>query len=571
MANKQTHLQKFHKIIALDGNTGVKGESVGYLIYGETTLRVTPVSVGGSNVIDIEGRLEGETTWTTAGSVTGTTSGTMDISTYDYIRFNVTTSDGTGEVIVSGFFNQVGSLSGAAALVTFKTMQTDAGTSPVADSATDTLTFTSSDASVTITGDASTDTIDLVAVGGGGGSGDVVGPASATDNAVARYNLTTGKLLQDSSVLIDDSNNISGVGNITLSGTVDGIDIATDVAANTAKITYDSTSSTKVAFISVTQAVDLDTMESDIATLDVITTRGDVVRGNSSGVIERLALGSNGQVLTSDGTDAAWATPSAAGDLVGPASATDNAVAKYDTTTGKLVQDTNVLIDDDGRISQTALINSVIIGVGAGALDDLSTNNNVAIGEQAMSINVTGTSNTHVGYWAGKQQVNGTANVSLGDRAGGGSSPGTYSGSRNTSIGAQAGRNVWSSSAGNTWLGNQAGVNCTLTTNNTFLGNSTGLTCTTGDNNILIGNAVNVTTANAQSELNIGDLILGDLANDNLGIMGTDFGSGVGVIAIANATTAPTGTPTGGGVLYVESGALKYKGTSGTVTTLGVA
>lgn len=35
-------------------------------------------------------------------------------------------------------------------------------------------------------------------------------------------------------------------------------------------------------------------------------------------------------------------------------------------------------------------------------------------------------------------------------------------------------------------------------------------------------------------------------------------------------TTEPT-TPTGGGVLYVEGGALKYKGSSGTVTTLGNA
>jgi hypothetical protein len=41
--------------------------------------------------------------------------------------------------------------------------------------------------------------------------GDVVGPASATDNAVARFNLTTGKLIQNSGVIIDDTNNISGV------------------------------------------------------------------------------------------------------------------------------------------------------------------------------------------------------------------------------------------------------------------------------------------------------------------------------------------------------------------------
>jgi hypothetical protein len=44
----------------------------------------------------------------------------------------------------------------------------------------------------------------------------------------------------------------------------------------------------------------------------------------------------------------------------------------------------------------------------------------------------------------------------------------------------------------------------------------------------------------------------------------------VAVIYAANAT-APSGNPSGGGYLYVESGALKYKGSSGTVTTLAAA
>jgi len=43
---------------------------------------------------------------------------------------------------------------------------------------------------------------------------------------------------------------------------------------------------------------------------DPITTRGDVVVGNSSGLSSRLAVGTTGQVLTADGTDAAWATQS---------------------------------------------------------------------------------------------------------------------------------------------------------------------------------------------------------------------------------------------------------------------
>lgn len=50
------------------------------------------------------------------------------------------------------------------------------------------------------------------AVGGSvlAASGDVVGPASATDNAVARFDGTTGKLIQNSGVIVDDANAIAG-------------------------------------------------------------------------------------------------------------------------------------------------------------------------------------------------------------------------------------------------------------------------------------------------------------------------------------------------------------------------
>ena len=57
----------------------------------------------------------------------------------------------------------------------------------------------------------------------------------------------------------------------------------------------------------------------------------------------------------------------------------------------------------------------------------------------------------------------------------------------------------------------------------------------------------------------------------NIGLGTNDFGSGVKVIGIANVTTAPTANPSGGGVLYVEAGALKYRGSSGTVTTIANA
>lgn len=49
------------------------------------------------------------------------------------------------------------------------------------------------------------------------------------------------------------------------------------------------------------------------------------------------------------------------------------------------------------------------------------------------------------------------------------------------------------------------------------------------------------------------------------------LGGGEGVIFIANATTVPSSNPTGGGILYVTAGALTYRGSGGTVTTIAPA
>jgi hypothetical protein len=57
-----------------------------------------------------------------------------------------------------------------------------------------------------------------------------------------------------------------------------------------------------------------------------------------------------------------------------------------------------------------------------------------------------------------------------------------------------------------------------------------------------------------------------------LGSTSSDFGGANGVvISMKNVTAAPTTNPTGGGILYVEAGALKYRGSSGTVTTIAPA
>ncbi len=63
-----------------------------------------------------------------------------------------------------------------------------------------------------------------------GALGNVVGPASSTDNALARFNGAGGRTLQDSGVLIDDSDNVSGVTTLDV-----------DVATGTAPLTIAST------------------------------------------------------------------------------------------------------------------------------------------------------------------------------------------------------------------------------------------------------------------------------------------------------------------------------------------
>jgi len=66
-----------------------------------------------------------------------------------------------------------------------------------------------------------------------------------------------------------------------------------------------------------------------------------------------------------------------------------------------------------------------------------------------------------------------------------------------------------------------------------------------------------------------GDMYLSLNSTRNIGLFSSSvgFGGGTNVIAIKNAT-APTSNPSGGGILYVEAGALKYRGSSGTVTTI---
>lgn len=100
--------------------------------------------------------------------------------------------------------------------------------------------------------------------------------------------------------------------------------------------------------------------------------------------------------------------------------------------------------------------------------------------------------------------------------------------------------------------------------NNSATGWITAVTKDTSDNltfgNASLASGVNFVAANTLS------FLLGATTVMQCGALG----SGARVWFIANGT-APSSNPASGGYLYVESGALKYRGSSGTVTTLGAA
>ncbi len=84
-----------------------------------------------------------------------------------------------------------------------------------------------------------------------------------------------------------------------------------------------------------------------------MTTNGDII-ARIAGVAARLAIGTSGQVLTvSAGGIPEWSSVPGTGDVVGPAGATNNAVPRFDGTTGKLLQDSDLLVDDLGNMSNS--------------------------------------------------------------------------------------------------------------------------------------------------------------------------------------------------------------------------
>lgn len=71
--------------------------------------------------------------------------------------------------------------------------------------------------------------------------------------------------------------------------------------------------------------------------------------------------GAAGQFLGTNGSGIlSWSTPAGAGDVVGPASATDNAIVRFDGTSGKLIQNSGATLSDTGVLQTTEVSTDTI-------------------------------------------------------------------------------------------------------------------------------------------------------------------------------------------------------------------
>lgn len=218
-----------------------------------------------------------------------------------------------------------------------------------------------------------------------------------------------------------------------------------------------------------------------------------------------------GQSLRINAGGTAWeAYTPATGDVVGPASSVDNAIARYDLTTGKLIQDSSVIISDTGDLtlgkSSTGGTERIIASDGSAGTVDIRVNPK----NGQLYIGTTGGNEVRIGQ--NEIVIDGGAGSSL-------SAP--------------------------TDLTVSSGNSLTLRTANIAGTNS-------GDVIITSGNASTSGFDSGNILIDIGTNAGGGGTTGNIGLFTTtgSFGSGEKVMFINNATTAPSGNPANGVIMY---------------------
>ena len=143
-----------------------------------------------------------------------------------------------------------------------------------------------------------------------GGDG-IAGATGSTDNAVLRADGTGGGTAQASALICDDSGNLSGIGNITLSGTVDGVDVS-GLSSVYQPLDATLTGVAAWAWSSGTEVRTL-TAADTFGTLRVGTSASNLVQLDGSALVPRAnvaysSVAENVQVFTQTGANT-WTPP----------------------------------------------------------------------------------------------------------------------------------------------------------------------------------------------------------------------------------------------------------------------